>query len=339
MRVAFLGSADFSVPSLRACALLADVAVVVTQPERPGSRGRPAPRPVAEAASQLGLEVWQPERLRDPAATGRLQNLRPDALVVAAYGQILPTELLNGMPLGGINVHASLLPRWRGAAPVAAAILAGDEVTGVSLMRMDAGIDTGPVFATRSLRVSGEATTPSLTAALAELGAELLSETLPAIERGVAQAVPQPEEGATYAPRLSRADAALQWGRADAIEVDRRVRALNPWPGVVVRLAGHDVHLLAGAPADPVPPAPADAGASTARPGAPSAGGEPLPAGAGPTPQPGQVIQVRGESVFVATRAGGYRVDVLRPAGGRTMTGGAFLRGRPSSDIPPAPAA
>jgi len=302
MRVAFLGTADFSVPSLRACSRIADVVTVITQPDRPGSRGRPAPRPVAEAARQLDLQVWQPERLRDPAKTDAVLDLGLDALVVAAYGQILPARLLDGVPLGGINVHASLLPRWRGAAPVAAAILAGDARTGVSIMRMDAGIDTGHVFATSPLGIAPEATTPALTAALADLGAELLGETLPRIAQGQADAVPQPDEGATYAPRLSRSDAPLQWGTVTAVEVDRRVRALNPWPGVVGRLGSTDVHLLQGCPI----------------------------AGAGSEAriEPGGVIGIDGEGILVACRDGVYRVDQLKPGGGRAMAGAAFLRGR-----------
>jgi len=302
MRVAFLGTADFSVPSLRACSRICDVLAVITQPDRAGSRGRPAPRPVADAARELDLQVWQPEKLRDPATTDAVLGLGLDALVVAAYGQILPARLLDGVPLGGINVHASLLPRWRGAAPVAAAILAGDERTGVSIMRMDAGIDTGPVFATRPLDIAPEATTPALTAALADLGAELLAGMLPRIAQGEADALPQPDDGATYARRLSRSDAPLQWASVSAVEVDRRVRALNPWPGVVTRLGGTDVHVLQGCA---ITGAGAEAGI-----------------------EPGGVIGIEGEGVLVACREGTYRVDRLKPAGGRAMTGAAFLRGR-----------
>ncbi|MFN2613141.1 MAG: methionyl-tRNA formyltransferase [Solirubrobacterales bacterium] len=361
MRVAFLGTADFSVPSLSVCARQAEVVAVITQPDRAGSRGRPAPRPVADAARDLGLSLLQPERLRDPTTTDAILGLGLDALVVAAYGQILPARLLDGVPLGGINVHASLLPRWRGAAPVAAAILAGDGESGVSIMRMDAGIDTGAVFAMRSVPVAPDATTPALTAALADLGAELLGEVLPAIELGEVVAVPQTGEGATHAPRLTRADAHLDWAVVSAAEADRRVRALNPWPGVAAELAGAAVHLLEGiavagapgreatagqvtgveAPAPGAVPPGAKSGAEgggaglaggrhgtnhgmegAAGSGAISGSGDQRPA------QPGQVIGVVREGVLVGTREGVYRVDLLKPAGGRPMTGAAFLRGR-----------
>ena len=301
LRLVFLGSADFSVPSLRECVAAGhDVAVVVTQPDRPGDRGRPAPRPVADTARELGLELWQPERLRDPATVDRLLTVGAEALVVAAYGQILPARLLDGPRRGGINVHASLLPRWRGASPVAAAILAGDAETGVSIMRMDPGLDTGPVYAVRAIPIRPDDTTPALTARLAELGAGLLIEVLAALERGEATADPQDGVAATHAPRLSRDDAELDWSQFTAEAVDRRVRALNPWPGVVAPLAGQEVRLLAG---------------GVAR--SDEAGGT-----------PGTVLSVDRSSAVVATQRGSYRVDLLQPPGRRPMEAAAYLRGR-----------
>lgn len=301
LRVAFLGTAEFSVPSLRALTAAGhDVAVVVTQPDRAGDRGRPAPRPVAAAAETLGLPVRQPEKVRDPAVVGGLLDLGLDALVVAAYGQILPASLLDGPHLGGINVHASLLPRWRGASPVNAAILAGDERTGVSIMRMDAGLDTGPVYAMRDTPIGAEETAPQLSARLAEMGAELLVEVMAALERGEARATPQPDEGVTHAPRLTRADARLGWAEHDAAAVDRRVRGLQPWPGTTARLGGQAVRILSGG-------VEADA----------TAGAE-----------PGTVTAVQGGSVVVATRQGGYRVDTVQPPGRRAMDAAAYLRGR-----------
>jgi methionyl-tRNA formyltransferase len=299
MRLVFLGSAAFALPSLRACAAHHDLVAVVTQPDRPGSRGRSAPRPVAEAARSLGLDVWQPSRLRDPVTEERLLSLAADALVVAAYGRIISETLLRGPRYGGVNVHASLLPRWRGAAPVAAAILAGDAETGVSIMHMDSGLDTGPVYLQRRVPISAQETTPSLTATLAEIGAELLGDVLQRLTAGAISATPQDDALASYAPRLRRDDARTEWGRFTAVEIDRRVRALQPWPGVLVELAGAEVQLLAGAPVGEV------AGVL-----------------------PGQLAGTDGDSVVVATSAGGYRIDAVRPAGRTAMSPGAFLRGR-----------
>ncbi|HET9050439.1 MAG TPA: methionyl-tRNA formyltransferase, partial [Candidatus Dormibacteraeota bacterium] len=173
MRLAFCGTAEFSVPSLHALVSAGhEVAAVLTQPDRPGDRGRPAPRPVAETAAELGLPISRPRRIRDADVVEAVVGLGLDALVVAAYGQILPVALLDGPRLGGINVHASLLPRHRGAAPVAAAILAGDRETGVSIMRMEAGLDTGPVWSTRATPIGPRETTPRLTSRLAAMGAE-----------------------------------------------------------------------------------------------------------------------------------------------------------------------
>jgi methionyl-tRNA formyltransferase len=304
VRIVFLGTADFAVPSLRACNARHQVLAVITQPARPGDRGRPAPRPVADCAAGLGIAVLQPRRVRDPQVVARVLDLRADVMVVAAYGQILPEALLDGHPLGGVNVHASLLPRWRGAAPVARAILAGDELTGVSIMRMEAGLDTGPVYARREVPIAATATTPGLTALLAVAGAEELVAVLAALERGVATAIEQPAYGVTHAPRLSRDDGRLDWRERTAAEVDRMVRALDPWPGVMAPLAGLSVRILAGAPG------PATAGT------APAAG------------DPGAVAGIEGESALVATAEGLYRVDSVQPPGRRPMSAAAFLRGR-----------
>lgn len=298
MKIVFCGTAEFAVPSLRVCAEHHEVVAVVTQPDRSGHRGRPAPRPVADVARDLRLDVWQPARIRDPDTEKRVRALAADALVVAAYGQIIPEGILDGPRYGGINVHASLLPRWRGAAPVAAAILAGDSETGVSIMQMEAGLDTGPVFLQRRLPVPADATTPSLTATLAGLGAGALIDVLRALRGGDAIATPQADAEATYAPRLSRSDGEVEWRERTAVEVDRRVRALQPWPGVLAVLAGGRVQLLAGAVAD------ADGG------------------------DPGEIVKLDGDSVVVAAREDGYRIDSVRPPGGRTMSPAAYLRGR-----------
>jgi methionyl-tRNA formyltransferase len=303
VRLVFCGTASFAVPSLRATAARHEVAAVVTRADRPGSRGRPAPRPVGEAARELGLEVLTPARIGAPDVVRDLLALAPDCLVVAAYGQILPTALIDPPPYGAVNVHGSLLPRWRGASPIAHAILAGDEETGVSIMRMEAGLDTGPVYATARVRIDAGATTPTLTATLADLGAAELISVLDALESGDAIATPQPDEGVTLAPRLGRADGRVDWSAKSAVDVERMVRALQPWPGVLAPLDGVDVQIEAGALAD-------------------------VAAGA----VPGSVARREGEAVVIATHDGGYRVDQITPPGKRTMAPAAFLRGRHSSE-------
>ena len=313
MRIAFAGTAEFAVPSLRACNARHRVVVAVTQPARPGSRGRPAPRPVADAAEQLGIPLLQPERIRSGPVVEEILGLGAEVLVVAAYGQIVPRTLLDGHRFGGVNVHASLLPRWRGAAPIARAILAGDTVTGVCIMRMEAGLDTGPVYARREVAIDAEATAAGLTETLAIAGAEELVAVLAALERGAAAATPQSEEGMTYAARLTREDGVLDWAARSAVEVDRMVRALDPWPGVTADLAGVTVRILRGRPIAEWPREVPEAAGS----------------GSTPTPAPpGSVIRAEGESVLVATAAGLYRVDTLQPPGRRAMSAAAFLRGR-----------
>ncbi len=306
MRILFAGTAAFAVPSLRACNARHDVLAAVTQPARPGSRGRPAPRPVADAAEQLGVPLLQPERIRSGPVVEEILGLGADVLVVAAYGQILPRTLLDGHRFGGVNVHASRLPRWRGAAPIARAMLAGDPSVGVCIMRMEAGLDTGPVYATRVVPIDAEATAAGLTETLAIAGAEELVAVLAALERGTAVATPQPEDGVTYAARLTREDGLLDWSARTAEEVDRMVRALTPWPGVTGDLAGVEVRILAGRP---VPATEVE-----------------IPGSAGATS--GSVVRIEGESAVVATAAGLYRVDTLQPPGRRVMSAAAFLRGR-----------
>ena len=305
MRIVFLGTADFAVPSLRHCNEQHDVRAVVTQPDKPGSRGRPAPRPVADVARELHIPLLTPRRIREPESLAEIAALEPDALVVAAYGQILPQALLDIPRLAPVNVHGSLLPRWRGASPVAHAILAGDTETGVTIMRMDAGLDTGPVYSRTPVPIAEDATTPALTAAIAAAGAAALDIVLQQLDEGSATVTPQPDEGVTLAPRLTRADGAVTWGECTAIDVDRRVRALDPWPGVVADVAGASVRILAGAPQ---PGGDTDAAAT-----------------------PGDVIRIDGESLVVVARAGAYRIDRVLPAGSRAMSAAAYLRGRRSA--------
>ncbi|MBK9778539.1 MAG: methionyl-tRNA formyltransferase [Anaerolineales bacterium] len=231
IRVVFMGSPDFALSSLRLLAQHYQVVGVVTQPDRASGRGRElkAP-PVKTLAQELNIPVIQPEKVRQPEAMQQLQDWNPDLIVVAAFGQILKKDVLELPKYGCINVHASLLPRWRGAAPINASVLAGDEETGVTIMKMDVGLDTGPMLAMKRIRIKPDDTAGSLFEALATLGADLLIETLPAYMDGKLSPQPQPEEGATYAPMLKKEDGLLDFNQP-AVDLDRRIRAMNPWPG------------------------------------------------------------------------------------------------------------
>ena len=246
MRLAFMGSPDFAVPALRALHGAGhEVVAVYTQPPRPAGRGQTLAKcPVHVAADALALPVLNPASLkRDPAAQAEFASLGLDAAVVAAYGLILPQAMLDAPRLGCLNIHASLLPRWRGAAPIQAAVLAGDDETGVTIMQMDAGLDTGAMLLSGAVPIGQHGTAADLHGALATLGAALVLRAL--AERPPPQ--PQPAEGATYAPKLSRADSMLDWSRP-AEELDRRVRALNPWPGTVCRLGNEALKVLEAEP-------------------------------------------------------------------------------------------
>jgi methionyl-tRNA formyltransferase len=232
------------VPSLRA--LHQDghnVALVVTQPDRPGHRMKLTPSPVKAAAQELGLPVYQPARIRDPEAAERLRALSPDLLVVVAYGQIIPRSVLEIPRLGAVNVHASLLPRHRGAAPVAHAILAGDHETGVTIMKMDEQLDHGPILATAPTTIGEREDAVGLTSRLATLGAEALVEVLKDLPH--IHPAGQDHAAATIAPRLKKGDGELNW-EMGAEEIDRRVRALQPWPGATLPTARGRVKVLSG---------------------------------------------------------------------------------------------
>ena len=226
-----MGSPDFALQTLSALAKIYQVVGVVTQPDRASGRGRGLKSPsVKTLALELDIPILQPEKLREPEAMTQLQEWKPDLIVVAAFGQILKKDVLDLPRYGCINVHASLLPRWRGAAPVNAAILAGDEETGVTIMQMDVGLDTGPMLAKKSIRINRDDTAGSVLQALSTLGADLLIKTLPEYLSGNLKLVPQPAEGVTYAPMLKKEDGLLDFTRS-AVELERRVRAMNPWPG------------------------------------------------------------------------------------------------------------
>jgi methionyl-tRNA formyltransferase len=238
-RIVFMGSPEFALPTLSTLAKSQHVVGVITQPDRASGRGRElkAP-PVKSLALELNIPVIQPEKLRLPEPMEQLRAWAPDLIVVAAYGQILKKDVLDLPRYGCINVHASLLPRWRGAAPINAAILAGDEETGVTIMKMDAGLDTGPMYVKRSIRLKSEDTTGSVLGILSILGADLLNENLSDIISGKLTAQPQPADGATYAPMLKKEDGLLDFTRS-AVELERRVRAMNPWPGAWFKWNGN----------------------------------------------------------------------------------------------------
>jgi methionyl-tRNA formyltransferase len=249
LRVAFAGTPDFAVAPLRSLASAHQVVGVLTQPDRPAGRGRGmAASPVKQTARELGLPVLQPPKLRGDATAlqatlAQLSAWQPDVMVVVAYGLILPREVLHLPRLGCLNIHASLLPRWRGAAPIQRAIEAGDAETGVCIMQMDEGLDTGAVLATARLRIGAQTTAGELHDELSRLGAAQLLVALAALEAGTAHAEPQPDAGVTYAQKLAKSESPIDWHR-DAIAIDRQVRAFNPWPTAETRLDGEPVKLL-----------------------------------------------------------------------------------------------
>ncbi|HEY8428584.1 MAG TPA: methionyl-tRNA formyltransferase [Sandaracinaceae bacterium] len=300
-RIAFAGTPEFAVPTLEAIiARGAHVPLVLTQPDRPAGRGRRmTPPPVKRAAEAHGLRVEQPVHLKDPAlpAAWGLDE-PPDLLVVVAYGLLLPDWLLAWPRQGCVNVHASLLPRWRGAAPIQHAILAGDAVTGVSLMRMDRGLDTGPVYATRSTPIGPTETAGELHDRLARLGAELAAETLPAVLEGSLEPVPQDEGQATYAPKIDKADARLDF-TLSADELARRVRAYHPWPVAFAELSDGRVLKVHAA----------------------EALRDPVPAGA----PPGRILAASKTGIDVATGRGVLRLTRVQPPSSRPMDVAAYL--------------
>lgn len=231
-----MGSPDFALKSLEALTHNYKVIAVFTQPDRPAGRGKELKSPAVKIlARNLEIPVFQPRSLKEPEAAEDLKNLAPDLIVVAAYGQILRPAVLDLPKHGCINVHASLLPRWRGAAPIQAAILHGDSQTGVSIMRMDPGLDTGPILSQRAIFLEAEETAGSLSDKLAELGADLLIETLPDYLVGDVKLQKQNDELSTYAPMLKKADGELDFEKT-ANYLERRVRAFDPWPGAFIKL-------------------------------------------------------------------------------------------------------
>jgi len=302
-RLIFAGSPDFAVPTLqRLIASQHQVVAVLTQPDRPAGRGRRAsPGPVKQCARGHKIEIYQPVGLRHPDVLRRLTAFAPDLMVIVAYGQLLPPAILALPRAGCVNVHASVLPRWRGAAPIQAAIRAGDEQTGVSIMQMAAGLDTGPVFASVATDIGARETAGALHDRLAELGADALLGSLDAILDGSLTPHPQDDAGATYAPRLNKTDALLDWSRT-ATELDRQIRAYNPWPVAETLLDGQRMRCWLSAPGD--------TGAS-----------------AQSTGQCGRVETATDDGIDVHTGEGLLRLVEVQMPGRRRVKAGDFARG------------
>jgi len=290
-----MGSPDFSLSILRGLADFYEVVGVVTQPDRASGRGRELkPPPVKVLAQELNLPIMQPEKLKQPEAMEQLHKWTPDLIIVAAFGQILRKDVLELPRFGCINIHASLLPRWRGAAPINATILAGDEETGVTIMKMDVGLDTGPMLAKRSIRIKPDDTAGSVFQTLSILGADLLLEILPDYLSGKLTPQPQLEEGATYAPMMKKEEGKLNFD-SDVRELERRVRAFNPWPGAFMSFDGatlkvHRAHVEQG------------------------------------NVSAGERLVVENQPA-VGARGGILVLDEVQPAGKKSMSGKSFLAG------------
>lgn len=295
MRLIFMGTPDFSVPPLRALVGAGhEIAAVYTQPPRPAGRGQKArPSPVARVAEKLGLPIRAPANFRDSADREAFAALGADLAVVVAYGLILPPDILAAPALGCLNIHASLLPRWRGAAPIQRAILAGDPETGVSIMGMEAGLDTGPVWLEGAIRIGPEDTAGNLHDRLSQMGADLIVEVIDRLD--TLRPLPQPADGVTYAAKIDKGEAKIDWTRP-AWEVDRRIRGLSPFPGAWCEISGERVKLLGSVLADE------------------------SPGGAGP----GTVLD---DALTIACGEGSVRLSRLQRAGKSPMGAIDFLRG------------
>lgn len=308
MRVVFLGTPRFAVPALEAALAASDVQAVVTRPDRPKGRGlRVEPSAVAAAAMQYGLEVLQPASLRDRAFLDRLRDLSPDILVAVAFGRLLPPDVIDVAPRGGINLHPSLLPRYRGAAPIPRAIAAGERETGVTVLYLSAELDAGDIILQRPVPIDLADTARTLEARLAREGAALLGEALRLLEAGKAPRRPQDPALATLAPKLSKAEAFVRWSEP-ASRIVNLIRAFDPWPVAYTLRDGDELRLWR----------------ATAR--------EDVPAPPGILPAPGTVLrapQEEGEPLVVAAGEGAVAVHEVQPASGRRMSAAAYLRGHP----------
>jgi methionyl-tRNA formyltransferase len=300
LRLGFAGTPEFAVPALDALREAHRICAVFTQPDRPAGRGQPLhASPVKTRALEHGLRVHQPASFKSPEALEILRSLGLDALVVVAYGLILPPAALQSPKLGCINIHASLLPRWRGAAPIQRAVLAGDATTGVTIMRMEAGLDSGPMLASRAIDIGADDTAKTVHDRLARLGAELIGETLDALKEGGVREVPQPSEGVTYAEKINKAEALIDW-QQDAVQVWRRVRAFNPWPIAETRLNGAQLRIWDAEMRD---------------------------AGTVPGTEPGTVLAATRDGIDVACGRGILRVLRLQLSGRKPLFARDFIKG------------
>jgi methionyl-tRNA formyltransferase len=301
LRLGFAGTPEFAVPALEALAETQRICAVFTQPDRPAGRGQPLhSSPVKTRAIERGFPVYQPAGFKSPETMELVRGLALDALVVVAYGLILPPAALESPRLGCINIHASLLPRWRGAAPIQRALLAGDAATGVTIMRMDAGLDTGPMLSSRAVQIGARDTTKSLQDRLARLGAALIGETLNALAKGSVREVPQPSDGVTYAEKINKAEARIDWSR-DATHVSRQVRAFYPWPIAETRLNGAQLRIWDAEVCD----SPAIQAAA-----------------------PGTVLAAAQDGIDVACGRGVLRILRLQLAGRKTLCAREFIQGQ-----------
>ncbi len=298
MKLIFAGTPVFAAEALRALIAAGhEIALVLTQPDRPAGRGMSLQAsPVKQLALQHGLAVYQPMTLKTPEAQAELAAVGAEVMVVAAYGLILPQAVLDLPARGCLNIHASLLPRWRGAAPIQRALLAGDALTGVGIMQMEAGLDTGPLLLQRELAIAPDETAGSLHDRLTVLGAELIVEVL--AQPSWPAAVPQPAEGVIYAHKLEKAEAQIDWTQS-AEAIDRQIRAFNPFPGAFARFAGQNVKLWAA---------------------------RVLPAVNG---QPGEILQIERQQMVVACGEGALAISELQKAGGKRLPVQQFLAGHP----------
>lgn len=294
-----MGSPEFALPSLKSLSEKYQVVGVVTQPDRPAGRGKIlTPPPVKILAQSLGIPIIQPEKIKEPSAIEQLQTWQPDLIVVAAFGQILRQNELDMPPLGCVNIHASLLPRWRGAAPIQAAILNGDAQTGVTIMMMDAGVDTGAMLSQRSEPIRGDDTTGGLSERLAQIGADLLLETLPRYLNKSISPQAQAEQGMTYAPMLKKEEAKLDF-TLPAQNLDRKIRAYNPWPGAYALWRGNPLKLLKS---------------------------HILESPSVTLPVPGSTLVVE-QKPAIQTSQGILVIDEIQPAGKKALAGSTFLQG------------
>jgi len=325
LRVAFAGTPDFSVPALEALVASGHSVVgVLTQPDRPKGRGRQiTASPVKAAALAHGIPVSQPQSLKSEADRAELAAWRPDVLVVVAYGLILPRAALALPRLGCINIHASLLPRWRGAAPIQRAILAGDAHTGVTIMIMDVGLDTGPMLLQERVVIEANDTGGSLHDRLAALGASALIEGLARHAAGTLKAVPQPREGVTYAAKIDKAEALIDWNR-DAPVIERQVRAFNPWPIAETRLEGEQLRVF-GAVAEGFVEGELEGLPDSAT---ETAGSRRIADNRGNrTPEPGTIVTVRDDAVVVACGRGRLALRNVQRPGRRAVAARDFAHG------------